>query len=91
MRGIFRSGSGHGRFRRTVLVIVESGMIYCVVLVGRFPARTDTNQTFLSPLFQQLIIVVLISAGNDYGVIVVIDILAHLTVCIMQPLSSVKC
>jgi len=49
----------HGRrFHRLILIIVESGMIYCLVL---------------------LIIVFLIAAGNDYGVIVVVDILAHLT------------
>ncbi|KDR82725.1 hypothetical protein GALMADRAFT_238230 [Galerina marginata CBS 339.88] len=49
----------HGRMlHRVVLVIIESGMIYCIVL---------------------LVTVGLISAGNDFGVIVIIDILAHLT------------
>ncbi|KAF7791658.1 hypothetical protein EIP86_002680 [Pleurotus ostreatoroseus] len=47
-----------GRFHRALLIVIESGAVYCLTLV---------------------IIMILIAAGDDFGVVIVIDILAHLT------------
>ncbi|KAF7790562.1 hypothetical protein EIP86_001518, partial [Pleurotus ostreatoroseus] len=72
MNGIWSHGS---RVHRALLIFIESGAIYCLVLVG---LRASKKGTMLST-FCQAVIVVLISVGNDFGVIVGIDIIAHLT------------
>ena len=73
-----------GRYYGTLLVVIESGLLYSVALVRTLPVAGPPLSTHLT--VEQIITICLFAIGNN-GVYVITDMLGHLTV--RAPLSSV--